>query len=451
MRTLRARALILVVLAVGVVSLVFVQDNGTADASPVQRMTDVMTRVSVDTFADHTITFVSPSGIDAPTDSISVTFASQFTMGAFTVANVDFAVDDDSACNGPWTDKTLAASAAADVWGVAQAGNTLTFTPPTNAALGEVAANRCVRVKLGANATVGAAGATQLKNPGVANAYRIDIAGGFGDSGFFWVSVIQQDFVQVTATVPSPTPPTPADTVVRFQGIAYPSSQVTMQRAATILATVPADPQARFDVTVSNQPSGVHTFSVFADDALGRTGRISVFVLSITQGTTTTVSGIFLGPTIAASAASIPLDGTLSILGATAPQSNVTLFVESEEIRTFTTEAGTDGLWVRQLLGTDLGLGEHMARAKAVAPSSEISGFSDTLVLTVGPLTPPDVCDGKNRADLNCDGKVNLVDFSILLFYWKKPAPFANTRVDLNLDGRVDLVDLSILLFNWAP
>jgi uncharacterized membrane protein YgcG len=50
--------------------------------------------------------------------------------------------------------------------------------------------------------------------------------------------------------------------------------------------------------------------------------------------------------------------------------------------------------------------------------------------------------------DFNCDGKVNAIDFSILLFYWKKKGPFANKKVDINNDLKVDSVDFSIFLYN---
>jgi hypothetical protein len=50
------------------------------------------------------------------------------------------------------------------------------------------------------------------------------------------------------------------------------------------------------------------------------------------------------------------------------------------------------------------------------------------------------------RADLNKDGKVNLVDFSIMLTAWNS----ANANADINEDGRVGLADFSILLFNWT-
>jgi len=48
--------------------------------------------------------------------------------------------------------------------------------------------------------------------------------------------------------------------------------------------------------------------------------------------------------------------------------------------------------------------------------------------------------------DLNQDGKVNLYDFSIMLFWWGQNYPNA----DLNCDGDVSLSDFSILLSRWT-
>lgn len=58
----------------------------------------------------------------------------------------------------------------------------------------------------------------------------------------------------------------------------------------------------------------------------------------------------------------------------------------------------------------------------------------------------PGLC---RKADFNCDGKVNSVDFSILLYYWKSKPPFSNKSVDINKDAKVDSVDFSIMLFEW--
>ena len=54
------------------------------------------------------------------------------------------------------------------------------------------------------------------------------------------------------------------------------------------------------------------------------------------------------------------------------------------------------------------------------------------------------------RADFNCDSKVNSIDFSILLYYWKSKPPFKNQYVDINKDNKADSVDFSILLYEWG-
>jgi len=259
--------------------------------------------------------------------------------------------------------------------------------------------------------------------------------------------VLSAATVSISAVVQDPNPPQ-NPTIVVFKGLAYPQSQVTLMNGGSVVATVPADPTAKFEVQISGLATGIYNFSLFAEDALGRVGRTTSFALSITQGTTTTVSGIFLGPTIQANGTSFDLDDTISLIGATAPNSQVTIFVSSEEEQTFSATADGSGLWVKQMLGTQLGEGSHSARAKAVSTTSEISGFSNTVSFSVSDAAPQP-CDGKSPGDLNCDGRVNLQDFSILLFFWKQTNP-SNPRADINGSGQVTIQDLSILLFWWT-
>jgi hypothetical protein len=59
--------------------------------------------------------------------------------------------------------------------------------------------------------------------------------------------------------------------------------------------------------------------------------------------------------------------------------------------------------------------------------------------------------DSKQRrvADLNSDNKINAIDFSILLSFYKTKPPFLNPYVDMNKDSKVDAIDFSILLSMW--
>lgn len=58
--------------------------------------------------------------------------------------------------------------------------------------------------------------------------------------------------------------------------------------------------------------------------------------------------------------------------------------------------------------------------------------------------------DGDRSGDLNNDGKVNLVDFSILLAFWGTSPPFRNPCSDINQDRKVNMVDFSILFAQWG-
>lgn len=255
--------------------------------------------------------------------------------------------------------------------------------------------------------------------------------------------------ISVTATVEGTTPPTPADTVVIFRGIAYPNSPVSIHRGSTLLATVPADPTARFDVSLGNQTPGTFTYTVSSEDARGLASLPMNFTLTLTTGATITITGVFLGPTLKVNKPQVELGETLTFLGATAPQSQISIVVSSAKVKTFAATADASGLWTKQVLSTDLGVGSHSAKAKAVAPTSEISSFSGSVAFSVVAQPTVDVCAAKKAGDINCDGKVNLTDFSILLFYWKQTRP-ANARADVNGDHIVNLTDLSIMLFNWS-
>jgi hypothetical protein len=73
-------------------------------------------------------------------------------------------------------------------------------------------------------------------------------------------------------------------------------------------------------------------------------------------------------------------------------------------------------------------------------------GGSSPEVIT--PQKPTGLCAAK--PDVNVDGKVNLADFSILAYWFKRPlTPAAKAQVDLNCDGKVDLVDFSIMAYYW--
>ncbi len=152
--------------------------------------------------ANQAVRFVTAAGVDAPTDSIVLSYATAFDLSALSSPNdFDFAVDDDAACDGPFTDKALAAAATLGTWGVSVGSTTVTFSPPTDAIPGEIDPNRCVQMLIGTNASVGATGVNQIVNPGTVGSYVITVAGGFGNAGATPVAITDSDAVGVSACV----------------------------------------------------------------------------------------------------------------------------------------------------------------------------------------------------------------------------------------------------------
>ncbi len=164
-------------------------------AASLTTLSDIHSSVKVSTLSDHTIQFITPTGVIAG-GTISITFPAGYTMGTFSVNNVDFATSTTGACTG-LVDGAVAGVASGGTWGVAQAGQVITVTSGT----GVIPANRCIQIQYGGNATFGAAGTTTITNPASANTYAITIGGTFGDNGTITSNIITNDTVSVSATV----------------------------------------------------------------------------------------------------------------------------------------------------------------------------------------------------------------------------------------------------------
>lgn len=146
--------------------------------------------------SNHALTFITPSGVDTSTDTITFTFPS-FTLSSIVASDISLS----HGATGIETTETIAASPAAGVWGASIAGSVLTLSPPTDAAIGEVVASTTVRVLIGTNA----GGSNRIVNPATANNYELTIGGGFGDTGVMGVAIVDNAQVAVTASYPPPS------------------------------------------------------------------------------------------------------------------------------------------------------------------------------------------------------------------------------------------------------
>ncbi len=251
--------------------------------------------------------------------------------------------------------------------------------------------------------------------------------------------------VSISATVVSTTSG-PTNPTVSFSGLAAPQATITIKLGATSVATQIATATATFNVALIDQPVGQRSYLISAVDASGAKLAPVTFALDLTAGTNTIITGVFLGPSIAVDKSAVKLGQFLTLSGTTAPSSAVTVAINSTQPVDYRVTAGTDGRWSKLVNSQEIGVGSHTAAAQAVSGGSQVSVSSATVSFAVNPLGQ---FDGKKTADLDANGQVNLVDFSILLFYWGQRNP-ANSRADINGDGVVDVVDFSIMLFQWT-
>ena len=204
-----------------------------------------------------------------------------------------------------------------------------------------------------------------------------------------------------------------------------------------------------FQKTVSGLERGAYGFQLYVQDIGGLTSSLYGSTLSIAQGTDNVVSNIVIPPTIQISSDSVGAGDSLIVSGRAIPNAKIELTIVGQtgsanlaDVKTFFATSSADGTWNIDLDTSRYAKGTYATAARAIRSDSSKSAISKILTLAVGTNTSGNI----NRSDINRDGKVNLIDFSILLSFWDS----ANPDADINEDGNVNLGDFSIMLFNWT-
>ncbi len=238
------------------------------------------------------------------------------------------------------------------------------------------------------------------------------------------------------------TIPSANETKVVMRGKAYPNADVRVLVDGKEFGTTRADSKANFIYTTNQVTPGITTFGFSAKDSRGVDSLTTAFVFEVVQSAVTTIANILIPPTISASAVEIPRGDFLTLQGQTVPDVKVFADVFAGKKTSFSAESDQAGLWVLQVDTGSLSEGMNTAKALFELSIEASSGYGRSVGFFVGAGSP----GGTGSADVNDDGKVNLVDFSIFLISWGK----TDARYDFNKDGTVNLGDFSIMLFNWT-
>ena len=236
------------------------------------------------------------------------------------------------------------------------------------------------------------------------------------------------------------------DTQVSIQGKAYPNVTVNILIDGSSVGTVRTNTRGEFTFNTDTDP-GTSSFGFWATDSQGTRSLTVNTTFEVTQGAVTNLNGILIPPTIRATNTNINPGETITLSGQTMPSVSVEVSIDSGK-KILTTTSDTSGNWSLPFDTGTVSIDTHTARARFVTGSNQLkteSSYGTAISLFVG-------VEGKatSNSDLNRDGKVNLIDFSILIFWWGTPGGNSNPPADINGNARVGLEDFSILLFNWT-
>lgn len=269
-----AKALSFLTLCATVVGTTFINVQ-LAQAASLTALSDTMSSVKVSTLSSHTIRFTTPTGASDNTDTIIITFPSDFNFTSKTIGSVTFT---HGASTGLEATETLAASPTASAWGAVFSGTQnriLTLTAPSD---GVGAASVAPGDKI--IITYDSTNSTNATTPGT---YVVDIAGSFGDTGSISLSLITNDTVAVSATVQQAITFTISTTTIYFGNLAAGSAKFASST----------------NVSGDTTESIAHTLAVSTNAPSGYTITLRGQTLTSQQNASNTID--FVGATAASS------------------------------------------------------------------------------------------------------------------------------------------------------
>jgi hypothetical protein len=237
-----------------------------------------------------------------------------------------------------------------------------------------------------------------------------------------------------------------------ISGTAYPLAKITLLKNALVQQVAYADLEAKFAINLNNLEAGWFNLVLYAHDSDGNQSASYSLPVYVTYGAITTVNGVVIAPTLRLDRLRVQQGELVNISGQTAPSASLRISVKTVINRDLTLQADQGGWYYYKLATDNLAIGNYLLLARSdyknisspesLAASLFLTARDETLPLPDKPVA----C--QIRADFNSDCKINLVDFSILAYWYKRPNVPA--RLDLQKNGVIDLADFSVMAYYWT-
>ena len=211
----------------------------------------------------------------------------------------------------------------------------------------------------------------------------------------------QESQILIETVVGYPTPAEPTEplefissggflplTKIIFKGKAYPHAFLTLLKNDSVVATFFADNLGLFEKDINLWNGGTYDFAIFAEDSRGRQSTTLNFSLDVLRWSKTTVSEIFISPTIEVVPIRAERGSTVNIFGSSFPKSKIHIFISPKEI-TKETETSLDGEWQYELNTIEFEENNYETKAMALYSNGAQTSFSQNVSFLILPLKVP--------------------------------------------------------------
>ena len=236
-----------------------------------------------------------------------------------------------------------------------------------------------------------------------------------------------------------------------INGFAYPNAAVSLLIDGVLTNTVNATSNGAYSFTLQNLAERSYSFGLYAIDGNDTKSPTLGLERTITANVNTIIEGANLAPTIRQTLLSVKQGESIVFSGSTAPNSPVAISFTGAKTAVATVNSNAAGYYTYSLSTNNTWpIGNYNVYTSTLVNGARTpNSFALQFSVSTQTIQPPP--SGQcGRSDLNCDSKVNLIDFSILLFYWDLTDYSKNPRVDIDKNGDIGLKDLSIMLYDWT-
>lgn len=236
----------------------------------------------------------------------------------------------------------------------------------------------------------------------------------------------------------------PDGQLISFQGTGFPGQEITLLVDSTRLEQTTTSSDGGFQISIEGLEPGNYTFSLITTDRNGLSSAIVTFNVNLSDATAIYLSNIVFPPTLNVSPPNVSRGDNIQVSGETVPNSTVEVFLNKE--LSFSQKVEASGYFQYTIDTEDLIFGKHKLQGKSNLGGME-SPMSRLHVFEVTEGRFPET-QRVLIGDINNDNLVNLVDLSMLVYWYRREA--SPLEVDLTGDGKVDLSDISVLVSNWT-